>query len=61
MSEERITLFAEPTPGNFSEISKEIIDAVDYVVGYKQLDMGKTKSSGIIKLTANGTVTVIRE
>ena len=51
----------EPTPGNFSEISKEIIDAVDYVVGYKQLDMGKAKSSGIIKLTANGTVTVIRE
>ena len=51
----------EPTPENFSEIDKEIIDAVDYVVGYKQLDMGKAKSSSIIKLTANGTVTVIRE
>lgn len=51
----------EPTPENFSGISKEIVDAVDYVVGYKQLDMGKAKSSGIIKLTANGTVTVIRE
>ncbi|MBO5787122.1 MAG: threonylcarbamoyl-AMP synthase [Bacteroidaceae bacterium] len=51
----------EPTPGNFSEISREIIDAVDYVVNYKQLEKGKAKSSGIVKLTSNGTVTVIRE
>ena len=51
----------EPTPENFSEISQEIIDAVDYVVGYKQQEKGKAKSSSIIKLTANGTVTVIRE
>jgi L-threonylcarbamoyladenylate synthase len=51
----------EPTPENFGEISQEIIDAVDYVVGYKQLEKGKAKSSSIIKLTANGTVTVIRE
>ena len=51
----------EPTPNNFSEISQEIIDAVDYVVNYRQLEKGTAKSSGIIKLTANGTVTVIRE
>ena len=51
----------EPTPGNFGEISREIIDAVDYVVNYKQLEKGKAKSSGIVKLTSNGTVTVIRE
>ena len=51
----------EPTPNNFSEISREIIDAVDYVVNYKQLELGKAKSSSIIKLTENGTVTVIRE
>lgn len=51
----------EPTPNNFSEISREIIDAVDYVVNYKQLELGKSKSSSIIKLTKNGTVTIIRE
>ena len=51
----------EPTPNNYSEISPEIIDAVDYVVIYKQLEKGSAKSSSIIKLTANGTVTVIRE
>lgn len=51
----------EPTPANFGEISPEIIEAVDYVVNYKQLDKGRPKASSIIKLTANGTVTVIRE
>ena len=50
----------EETPNNFSEISPEIIDAVDYVVNYKQLEKGKAKSSSIIKLTENGTVTIIR-
>ena len=51
----------EPTPNNFSEISPEIIEAVDYVVNYKQQELGKAKSSSIIKLTKNGTVTIIRE
>ena len=51
----------EPTPNNYSEISKDILDAVDYVVNYKQLEKGRAKSSSIIKLTSNGVVTVIRE
>ena len=51
----------EPTPNNFSEIAPEIIDAVDYVVNYKQQELEKAKSSSIIKLTKNGTVTIIRE
>ena len=51
----------EPTPANYSEISPEIIEAVDYVVNYKHLDMGRPKSSSIIKLSANGTVAIIRE
>ncbi len=51
----------EPTPANFSEISQEIIDAVDYVVNYKQLDMGRPKASSIIKLGADGTVAIVRE
>ncbi len=51
----------EPTPRYFAEISKEIIDAVDYVVNYKQLEKGTPKASSIIKLSENGTVAVIRE
>jgi L-threonylcarbamoyladenylate synthase len=51
----------EPTPRFFAEISPEIIDAVDYVVNYKQLEKGSPKSSSIIKLKENGTVTIIRE
>lgn len=51
----------EPTPRYFAEISPEIIDAVDYVVNYKQLEKGTPKASSIIKLAANGAVTVIRE
>ena len=51
----------DDTPNNFSEINPEIIAAVDYVVNYKQLEKGKAKSSSIIKLTENGTVTIIRQ
>lgn len=51
----------EPTPANYSEISPEIIEAVDYVVNYKHLDKGRPKSSSIIKLAADGTVAIIRE
>ena len=51
----------EPTPRFFAEISKEIIDAVDYVVNYRQFEKGNPKSSSIVKLTANGTVKIIRE
>ncbi|MBR6647944.1 MAG: threonylcarbamoyl-AMP synthase [Bacteroidaceae bacterium] len=51
----------EPTPRFFAEVSKEIIDAVDYVVNYRQLEKGNPKSSSIVKLTANGTVKIIRE
>jgi len=50
-----------PAPANFSEISSEIIDAVDYVVNYRQEDTGSAKPSGIIKLGKGGLVKVIRE
>lgn len=51
----------EPTPRFFAEISQEIIDAVDYVVNYKQLEKGSPKSSSIIKLTKEGVISIIRE
>ena len=60
----------EPAPSRFSEISKEIIEGVDYVVpesfiveerGKIRFDDSATgKSSQIIKLGVNGEVKVIR-
>lgn len=50
----------QPTPMKFSEISKEIIDGVDYVV---KLDQNKDckKSSTVIKLTNDCKVTILRK
>ena len=50
-----------PSPSNFSEISPEIIESVDYVVKYRQDDMSKPKPSSIIKLGAGGLINIIRE
>ncbi|MDR0427941.1 MAG: threonylcarbamoyl-AMP synthase, partial [Dysgonamonadaceae bacterium] len=49
-----------PSPASFSEIQKEIIDSVDYVVNYRQEENTKNKASSIIKLNKNGVVTIIR-
>lgn len=51
----------EPTPRCFSEISPEILSAVDYVVNYRQQEQTAAKASGIIKLSADGTVKIIRQ
>lgn len=51
----------EPTPANFSQISEEIKQAVDYIVGYRQNEKKTSQASGIISLGANGQVKVIRE
>lgn len=50
----------EPTPLRFSAISPEIIDGVDYVVGYRQSDAQNSPPSQIIKLGSNGEVKIIR-
>ena len=50
-----------PSPSKFTDISKEILDAVDYVVKYRQDDNSSAKPSSIIKLGASGQVKVIRE
>lgn len=50
-----------PTPANFSEISPEIKQAVDYIVSYRQEEKLKPKPSGIIKLEADGLIKIIRE
>jgi L-threonylcarbamoyladenylate synthase len=49
-----------PTPGSFPEISDYILKGVDYVVNLYRRETNPTPSS-IIKLSEDGTVTVIRE
>lgn len=51
----------EKTPLNFSEISDEIKNAVDYVVTYRQDDLSRPTPSGIIKVGEGGLIEVIRE
>lgn len=47
-------------PGCFSEISEEIRNGVDYIVGYRQDDTGEAQPSSILKLGTGGLVQVIR-
>lgn len=51
----------QPSARNFSEISQEIISAVDYVVKYRQDDRTEASASSIVKLGKGGLVKVIRE
>jgi len=51
----------KPTPENFSEIDKSLIDDVDFVVKYRQNDPGKTVASPVIKVGLNGTIKIIRK
>ncbi|MBU8892027.1 MAG: threonylcarbamoyl-AMP synthase [Bacteroidales bacterium] len=54
-------LSGKPTPSNYSEISQKIIDAVDYVVKWRQDDVSKIMPSDIIKLEPNGEIQIIRK
>ena len=47
-------------PHIFSEIDKEILNAVDYVVNFRRDDNNPSSPSSIIKLGVNGAVKVIR-
>lgn len=49
-----------PSPSNFSEIPKEIKDAVDYIVEYRQDDMTHPSPSSVIKLEEGGIVKILR-
>ena len=48
-----------PTPATFQEISKDILEGVDYVVNLHR-NKKAAKPSAIIKLSTDGTVRVIR-
>ena len=49
-----------PSPANFSEISEEIKQAVDYIVENRRDEKTKAKPSSIIKLSAKGEIKIIR-
>lgn len=51
----------EKSPAIFAEISKEIIDAVDYVVEYRQNDSAPAQPSSIIKLGLGNVIEIIRK
>ncbi|MBS1763496.1 MAG: threonylcarbamoyl-AMP synthase [Bacteroidetes bacterium] len=51
----------EPAPSNFNDISKDIKNGVDYIVGYRQREKVKHTASSIIRLKNDGEVAVIRK
>jgi L-threonylcarbamoyladenylate synthase len=51
----------KPSPENFSDIEKSVIDSVDYVVRYRQNDRQINSASPVIKVELNGTIKIIRE
>ncbi len=51
----------EPSPQNFSEVSEEILQAVDYVVTVRQKEKTAAKPSSIVKLGAGGEIQIIRK
>ncbi|MHB1921946.1 MAG: L-threonylcarbamoyladenylate synthase [Chitinophagaceae bacterium] len=50
----------EPTPVIFKDISSEIKAGVDYVVGYRQEDSLRRKSSRIVRFDSDGHLEIIR-
>jgi len=51
----------EKSPGNFSEISEEIINGVDYVVNFGRSKKEKSKPSSIIKIESGNKIKIIRQ
>jgi len=50
----------KPSPACYEEIDQEILDAVDFVVSYRQDDTTKASPSSIIKLGRGGKIKIIR-
>lgn len=50
----------QPNPHNFSEISTNILDSVDYKVQYRQHEMDSAKASKIISINEDGSIHMIR-
>jgi L-threonylcarbamoyladenylate synthase len=54
-------LSGNPSPENFDEIEKNLIDKVDFVVKYRQNDRSKSYASPVIKVNSDGTIMIIRK
>lgn len=54
-------LSGNASPANFSEIEKDMIEKVDYVVKYRQNDRSKSNASPVIKVNRDGTIKIIRK
>lgn len=54
-------LAGESSPSFFEEIDPEIIEAVDYVVEWRQDDFTPALASSIIKLGTGGQISIIRK
>ena len=54
-------LSGKPSPENFGDIENPVIEAVDFVVNYRQDDRQKFNPSPVIKLEKNGTIQIIRK
>jgi L-threonylcarbamoyladenylate synthase len=50
-----------PSPENFSDIEKSVMDEVDFVVKYRQDDRRIHFASPVIKVELNGIIKIIRE
>lgn len=51
----------QPAARNYQEISKDILEGVDYVVRYRRDDLSEPKPSSIIKLGLHNEIKIIRE
>jgi L-threonylcarbamoyladenylate synthase len=51
----------KPSPENFTDIEKSLIDSVDFVVKYRQDDRRKYSASPVIRVEENGIIKIIRE
>ena len=50
----------EPAAALFPEISKEIIDGVDYVVDYRRDDLRRSRPSTVMRISAGGEFKILR-
>jgi len=51
----------EMSPGSFIEISSKVLDAVDYIVKYRQDDHKRSQVSEIIKVGLGGEIEILRK
>jgi L-threonylcarbamoyladenylate synthase len=49
-----------PAPGIFADVDYEIKNGVDYIVQHRQDDLAAASPSAIVKLNADGSLTIIR-